>query len=74
MMSEFISHPLELNIEEFEMIQEAFSIVEKQLKANIKKCQASYTGKVTTEQKIKEYKIKIDEMNELLSKIGQEFS
>jgi hypothetical protein len=73
-MSEQISHPIEFTIREYEILEKAFIARERKLKADAVRCHKSYDGKATTLAKAHDYIIEACELNDLLSKIAQEFS
>jgi hypothetical protein len=73
-MSEEISHPFSLTNCEFEILQKAVYAREKKLRADAERCRLAYDGKASTAEKQRLYKIEADELNELISKIAQEFS
>lgn len=69
-----ISSPLQLTIEEFEVIQTALLEHKKRCLAYADQCHKSYSGKVSTEMKEREWKEKAEFCDQIESKIAQEFS
>lgn len=73
-MSEEVSSPFQITIRDFDILHNAITARVKKLKADAQRCRKMYEGKVTTEMKIKEYENEAEELDDLLSRIGQEFS
>lgn len=73
-MSETISSDFSITIRDFEILLRAVNDRKKKLLADAERCRKSYSGKASTELKAYGYKSEADELNELMSRIAQEFS
>lgn len=73
-MSEELSSPFQLTSREFDIFHTACRARQKKLKADAERCRKSYSWKVSSETKAKEYDWEAEELDDLISKIAQEFS
>lgn len=73
-MSEQLSSPFQITNHDFDLLLKAVTAREKKLRADAERCRLAYDGKASTAEKQRNYKIEADELNELISKIAQEFS